>query len=567
MPKPKPKNSKIKDKTFKIKPKKITQPDHRGDESKGKPLPIQDYAKLTKMLQMLSRWQQPQPLKLKPVSKITKINPTLSYQELRKVLEDMTPDIVKKIANQIIAHDRNRTRLSDMKPLSAEKSLEVHLASKLAGNKDAGFKRVHVKSPNYKNWSSKGNYSYSPKVRNKHEDFVLEDDAKPIKLHKNGETTEATPKNISKQILSKGKDLKVLSSVSETGDKEVEGDSETSEDQFPVENNKLGSETEESLRYSTQRISPVQTADANITHHLPSFIPMADKKRKHKLKHKGKQSYLLNSQQEGSKQPHDHDDSKSDVKSNKRTFVSFIIKESHGKKRKPLMTKSDSSRKNAHHRKTAHTARANISSIQEKPDALENASVQNKTNQKAVHTATEAVSSTSDEEPTEEIDEVFDASDISKNNIIETKNIKKTGTKLGTTTAEKVVNSSIRTGVKQSNNTLLQQAIKIAKKKITHPLILLKYPGIPHKILHVEAKWNGQFKVKANWKDESEAVKKPSKNSFVKKTTVKLKENTSKGKERNKGDDEGNDGYKFDDRGSRNNLVWKKYRTLKSEVH
>lgn len=567
MPKPKPKNSKIKDKTFNIKPKKITQPKHRGDESKGKPLPIQDYAKLTKMLQMLSRWQQPQPLKLKPVSKITKINPTLSYQELRKVLEDMTPDIVKKIANQIIAHDRNRTRLSDMKPLSAEKSLEVHLASKLAGNKDAGFKRVHMKSPNYKNWSSKGNYSYSPKVRNKHEDFVLEDDAKPIKLHKNGETTEAPPKNISKQILSKGKDLKVLSSVSETGDKEVEGDSETSEDQFPVENNKLGSETEESLRYSTQRISPVQTADANTTHRLPSFIPTADKRRKHKLKHKGKQSYLLNSQQEGSKQPHDHDDSKSDVKSNKRTFVSFIIKESHGKKRKPLMKKSDSSRKNAHHKKTAHTARTNISSIQEKPDALENASVQNKSNQRAVHTATEAVSSTSDEEPTEEIDEVFDASDISKNNIIETKNIKKTGTKLGTKTAEKVVNSSIRTGVKQSNNTLLQQAIKIAKKKITHPLILLKYPGIPHKILHVEAKWNGQFKVKANWKDESEAVKKPSKNSFVKKTTVKLKENTSKGKERNKGDDEGNDGYKFDDRGSRNNLVWKKYRTLKSEVH
>lgn len=48
---------------------------------------------------------------------------------------------------------------------------------------------------------------------------------------------------------------------------------------------------------------------------------------------------------------------------------------------------------------------------------------------------------------------------------------------------------------------------------------------------------------------------------------VKLKENIFKGKERNKGDDEGNDGYKFDDCGFWNNFVWKKYWILKSEVY
>ncbi|XP_022784044.1 uncharacterized protein LOC111324698 isoform X2 [Stylophora pistillata] len=567
LPKAKPKATKVKDKTLKIKPKKITQSKQKEDESKGKPLPMQDYAKLTKMLQMLSRWQQPQPLKLKPVHNVAKVKPTLSYQELRKVLEDMTPDIVKKIANQIIAHDRNKTRLSDMKPLSAEKSLEVHLASKLAGNKDAGFKRVHVKSPNFKNWSNKGNYRSSSKVRNKHEDAVLEDDAQPLQFDKNGDAAKALPKNTSKQILSKGKDPKVSSSVSETGDKDVQGDLETNEDQLPVANNKIGSDTEESLRYSTQRISSVQTTDGNKTHRLPSFIPIADKRRKHKLKHKTKQSSLLHSQLEESTQNQPHDDSKSDVQSNKRTFVNFIITESHNKKKKPLKTKNDSLRKNANHRKIAHTAAANVSSNQEKVHALEKDSVQNGTNQSEVHIATEEVSSTSDREPTQDIDEVFDVNDISKNNTVETKNIEKTGAKLGDTTVEKVINSSHGTGVKQSNNTLLEQAIKIAKKKITHPLILLKYPGIPHKVLHVEAKWNGQFKVKANWKDESETVKKSSKNSFVKKNSVKFKEKTSKGKERNGGDDEGNDEYKFDDSGSRNNLVWKKYRTLKSEVH
>lgn len=85
-----------------------------------------------------------------------------------------------------------------MKFLFVEKSLEVYLVSKLVGNKDVGFKRVYVKSFNYKNWSSKGNYSYLLKVRNKYEDFVLEDDVKLIKLYKNGEIIEVILKNILK---------------------------------------------------------------------------------------------------------------------------------------------------------------------------------------------------------------------------------------------------------------------------------------------------------------------------------------------------------------------------------
>lgn len=54
----------------------------------------------------------------------------------------------------------------------------------------------------------------------------------------------------------------------------------------------------------------------------------------------------------------------------------------------------------------------------------------------------------SDEEFIEEIDEVFDVSDILKNNIIEIKNIKKIGIKFGIMIVEKVVNSLIRIGVK-----------------------------------------------------------------------------------------------------------------------
>lgn len=555
----KPKVSKIKDKTIKMKPKKITQLKHNDDQSKGKPLPVQDYAKLTKMLQMLSKWQQPH--KLKHVSKVAKVKPMLSYKELRKVLEDMTPDIVKKIANQIIAHDRNRTRLGDMKPLSAEKSLEVHLASKLANSKDAGFKRVKVSSSTYKNWSKKGNSSTAPKVRNKHEDVVLEEDAKPVKLNKNGAAAKALQKNTSEQI--------------GTGDKEVQDNLETTGNQSPSENNTLRGETEESLRYSTQRVSNVQTADGNKIPRLPSFIPTADKRRKYRLKHKPKQSLHSLSQQDGSKQPQSHkDDLKSDVQSNKRTFVNFIVTETDDKKRKLSKAKSDSLRKNTHFNETENSVEANISNFQEKAKALEKTSVKSETKQNGTgqenQTAIEAVSSTSAVEPTEEVDEVFDTNVKSKNTTFEkeVKDTKKTDVKPSDSTpVEKALNKTKKTGVKHSNNTLIQKAIKVAKKKITHPLILLKYPGMPHKILHVEAKWNGQIKVKANWKDEAETVPKTKKTSSVKKNKVKPKKKTSKKMEGNSGDDEGSDENKFDDSGARNDLVWMHNRPLKDKIH
>ncbi|KAJ7393948.1 hypothetical protein OS493_003617 [Desmophyllum pertusum] len=267
--------SKSKDKTVKSKPKKPTLLKHKDDQSKGRPLPIQDYAKLTKLLQTLSTWRKPH--KLRHINKALQLKPTLSYKELRKVLEDMTPEIVKSIANKIIAHDMNRTKLGDMKPLDAVKSLQVHLAStKLASSyKDAGFKRVQVNSSRYKNWSKKESNS-SPKVRNKHEDAVMEEDAKPV----NVVPVKAMQTNTSEQsAVYERKDPNVLSLVSGVGNQDVKDNStnENNANQSPSKNNTFSSETEESMRYATQPVPKVQTVDGNKLPGLPSFIPTADK--------------------------------------------------------------------------------------------------------------------------------------------------------------------------------------------------------------------------------------------------------------------------------------------------
>ena len=103
-------------------------PPKQKDNDKSRPMTMQDYGKLRKILQTLSKWQQ-QPHGLRHSSNEVKHTPPPSYKELRKILEDMTPQIVKKIANKINAKDMNRTRLSDMEPLNAVHSLDVNLAA------------------------------------------------------------------------------------------------------------------------------------------------------------------------------------------------------------------------------------------------------------------------------------------------------------------------------------------------------------------------------------------------------------------------------------------------------
>lgn len=549
--KAKPKVSKSKDKPVKNKQKKTTQLKHKDDQSKGRPLPIQDYGKLTKILQTLSRWRQPH--KSRDNNKDLKMKPTLSYQELRKVLEDMTPEIVKKIADKIIAHDTNRTKLSDMKPLGAEKSLEVHLASsKLASEKnhDPGFKRVHVKSSHYKNWSKKGNSS-APKVRNKHEDVVLEEDARPVTSSENGAATKAPQNNTSEQSVSKTKDPKVLSLGPTNGNVL---------NQSTSQNNNLSTNTQESTRYATQAVFKVQIADGNKIPSLPSFIPIADKRKKHRLKSNPVSS---DNQQNGSKQLQPpHKDSMLDVQSNKRTFVHFIVTKSDEKKKKLSKTKNESSWNKAHFNlnETGSTDDDNVSHSQEKAKTHAKASIKTKTEQNVTsqenQTAFEDIPfKVNPALVTEDVDEVFGTNIIPSNN----------------TPVENEIKSTKNAAVQTSNKTLTEKEKKPTKKKIIHPekgtkTIILKHPRIPHKVLHVEAKWNGQINVKANWKEVVEPDAKPKKKSSVKKNNVNPKKKTNKKFKESSGDDEGNEEYKFDDSGSRNDLLWRHSRPLKDKI-
>ena len=219
---------KSKDKKVKDKGRKPTHLKPKGTD-KSRPMTIQDYGKLRKMLQTLSRWQR-QPHQFRHSSNELHQKQMPSYKELRKILEDMTPAIVKNIASKIIAEDMNRTRLSDMKPLKAVHSLEANLAAARTKNdRDTGFKRVKVDSSKYKNWSDKINKT-ATKAGKKYEDVNLEADAKTVNSSEKGNGTEAPS------------------------------------------------------RYATQTVLQVQTIDGSKIPKLPSFIPIADKKRKEGVK-------------------------------------------------------------------------------------------------------------------------------------------------------------------------------------------------------------------------------------------------------------------------------------------
>ena len=544
--KDKPKVFRSKDKpVLKNKPKKTTPFKHKDDQSKGRPLPIQDYGKLTKILQTLSRWRQPH--KSRENNKDQKMKPALSYQELRKVLDDMTPEIVKKIADKIIAHDTNRTKLSDMKPLGAEKSLQVHLeSSKLASDKshDPGFKRVHVKSPNYKNWSKKGKSS-APKVRNKHEDAVLEDDARPITSSANGATTKGPQSNASEQMTNGPKVL----SLGPTNGKVL--------NQSTPQNKHYNTDTQESTRYATKAVFKVQTADGTKIPSLPSFIPIAEKRKKHGLKSKPVSSA---NQQNGSRQLQPTQKKlMSNEQSNKRAFVHFIVKESHDKKKKLSKTKNVSTWNKTHSnlKETGRTDNDIVSLSQEGAKTQANTSIHTKPEQNVTsqENQTGIPFKINPALVTEDVDEVFGTNSIPTNN----------------TPVENEIKSTKNVAAQTSNKNLTEKQQKPTKKMGIHPqkgtkTIILKHPRIPHKVLHVEAKWNGQINVKANWKEVMEPESKPKKKSSVKKNNVNQKKKKTKKNKESSGDDEGNDEYKFDDSGSRNELLWRHRRPLKDQV-
>ena len=539
--------SKSRDTHVKIKPKKTTaQLQHKDDQSKGRPLPIQDYGKLTKILQTLSKWRQPH--KLRENNKDQKMKPTLSYKELRKVLDDMTPEIVKKIADKIIAHDTNRTKLRDMKPLGAEKSLQVHLeSSRMASEKshDLGFKRVHVKDSNLQGNSS------APKVRNKHDDAALEGDARPITTSENGAETKGPENNVSKQSDSMTKGPKVLS-LGPTSGKVL--------NPLNPQNSNYGNDTQESTRYATKAVFKLQTADGIKIPSLPSFIPIADKRKKQRLK--SNPVSPENPQNESRQQQPSHKDSVSDEQSSKRTFVHFIVKESHDKRKKVSKKKSVSTWNKTHSylNETGSTDDNIVSPTQEEPKTQANASIQTKPEQnvtsKENKTAFKGIPfGMNPELVTEDVDEVFGTNNIPSNNKPVQNDLKRTD----------------NITVQSSNRTLTEKERKPTNKVIKHPrkgtkTIVLKHPRIPHKVLHVEAKWNGQINVKANWKEEIEPESKPKKKSSMKKNNVSHEKKTTKKLKESSGDDEGNDDYKFDDSGSRNELLWRHSRPLKDKV-
>ena len=496
--KTKAKASKSKDNTVEAKPKKPAQPNH---ENKGRPMTMEDYGKLRKILHTLARWQR-QPHKLIHSNSELKKKPMPSYKELRKILEDMTPEIVKKIANKIIAGDR--TRLSDMKPLKAVHGLEVNLAaSKATKDNDAGFKRVKVNDSNNKSWSKKGSKSAS-KVTNKQEDLILEADAKPVDPSDNSEATKE----------------KTTEETPSTNDSSSEGNQVTS-------------------THATPTVPKVQSKDDNKTPKLPSFTPVANKGGKLRSNSKPGHSHKI---QDASKQFEEpvKNVSMSEIQSNKSNFVHFVITESKTNKKAEIPRSKIKSLRNK-------------TQLNEKEKPGEDAHFQEKNrsnvNSGTINNGTRQVSQTKFQRvisasksvagPTEDVEEVFETYVTPINN---------------TSVADKDKKNAIKKVVKDSK--------KVTKtKKIEHK-------RRPQKFLHVEAKWNGQIKVKANWKDvdETEHELKPKKSSSVKKTKIKAKKtNTTLKTEETSGEEEGTEEYTFDDSGSRNDLLWKKSKPLKEK--
>lgn len=486
--KTKVKTSKNKDKTVKAKQKK---PTHLNHENKGRPITTEDYGKLRKILHTLAKWQR-QPHELSHGNSELKKKPMPSYKELRKILEDMTPEIVKKIANKIIAGDR--TRLSDMKPLKAVHSLEVNLAaSKATKDKDAGFKRVKVNNSNYKNWSKKGSNSTS-KVTNNHEDLILEADAKSVNSSDNSAATK-----------------------------------EKANEATPSKNDNSTNGSQVSSTHATQTVPKVQSKDGNKISKLPSLIPVADKGRKNGSNSK---PHKIQDARKPFEEPVKNE-SMSEFQPNNSSFVHFVMTESKTNKKTAIpRTKIESPRNKTHLNETEKPGED--VHFQEKNRSNVNNGTKNNGTSHTNQTKFGVISLG----PEEDVEEVFE------------------------THATPINNTSVDKDKKKAAKNVVKDSEKVAKT------INTGHKRRPHKVLHVEAKWNGQINVKANWKDvdETEHEMKPKKSSSVKKTKIKPKKKDTRLKtEETSGEEEGSEEYKFDDSGSRNDLLWRKSQPLKEK--
>ena len=451
---------------------------------------MEDYGKLRKILHTLARWQR-QPNELSHGNSELKKKPMPSYKELRKILEDMTPEIVKKIANKIISGDR--TRLSDMKPLKAVHSLEVNLAASKA-TKDAGFKRVKVNNSNYKNWSKKGSNSTS-KATSNHEDLILEADAKSVNSSDNGAATK-----------------------------------EKANEETPSKNDNSSNGSQVSSTHATQTVPKVQSKDGNSISKLPSLILVADKDGKHGSKSK---PHKIQNARKAFEEPVKNE-SMSEFQPNNSSFVHFVITESKTNKKTEIpRTKIESLRNKTHLNETEKPG--DDAHYQEKNRSNVTNGTKNNGTSRTNQTKSQRVISLG---PEEDVDEVFE------------------------THVAPINNTSVDKDKKKAAKNVVKDSKKVTKTTN------IGHKRRPHKVLHVEAKWNGQINVKANWKDvdETEHEMKPKKSSSVKKTKVKPKKKDTRLKtEETSGEEEGSEEYKFDDSGSRNDLLWRKGRPLKEK--
>ncbi|XP_068710707.1 uncharacterized protein [Montipora foliosa] len=447
-----------KDKTLK---KKAKQPTKSKEEQKRRPISIEDYGKLRQILQTLSRWQQQAP-ELRNSDNELKKKPLPSYQELRKVLKELTPEIVKDVATKIMAGEMNRTRLRDMKPLKAVHSLEVNMAaSKVAKEKETGFKRVKVN--NYKNWSQN-----TRKGKNQHGDIILEEDAKALSSTKNSPMTKETP----------------------------------------LLNANFANGSRVSPSNSTQSLAKTQTLNGTKAGSLLSIAEKGGpgwKKASKKSKAPPKGIPL------------------SEDQLNKLNFVHFVVSETKNNKKMKI---PESKVKPSGNQREFNEAE---SSGEDYDFQVNNTSHVQKNGTKTNGTSTVS-SSAKSSGPVQEVEEVFETFDTPSN----------------------------RTRVK-TLETNAKKSVGKGSKKVPADKISVKHKN---KVLHVEAKWNGQINVKANWKDvdETELETKPKKTSFLKKTKEKPTKTNTKLHSQRSEEEEGEE-YNFDDSGSRNDLIWRNRRS------
>ena len=519
---------------------------HQSNQKSKKTHPEGDYGQLKNILQMLSKWQQKPHKVIK--NKTTKSVP--NYSDLRKILEDMTPDIVKKIANKIIAEDANKTLLNAKKPLADVKSLEVNLASTTqTPNLDPGLKRlIKVKSTGYKNWSKNINYKNKAKKRHKRvrphssPDLALEADAKKLPS------------------------TSILISVDPfKGNNGKHGDSIGIKEFKVTKTNGSNSARKESTSYASLTVSNVRGVKSKSVPGLPSFIPIADKEKKHRVTNQNlsKPSYLLhehNAIERLSTASKNFVMSDLHLQSNKRNFVHLVVTKSGVKRSKIPGTTNRASPKNTSEKNATRILHNDI-----QPKSHANSSVRDekwtreKTKENVSHPNTSkhvAINASQQMSYTAEANETHpqpsntsnDAAMNASQNVSCTTEVNKTQPNFSNTSKHVAINSKHlpyvveagKTKQKLSNHKHIKHKVKSSKRKIQQPLRTEplthqtegKHRTETRKVLHVEANWNGHIRVKANWRDEIEPAfkteKRPATRPATRKDKIKLPKKSHK---------------------------------------